>query len=90
LVRWVANTGARVEGQRVLEEMLATRQPRYVPPEKIAMVYEGLGDREQALQWFEKAVGERSMNTWILPDQRLDAIRADPRFQNLLRQMRLL
>jgi tetratricopeptide (TPR) repeat protein len=82
-------TGARAEGQKVLEEMQELSQRRYVPPEYIAMVYEGLGQRDRALQWFEKAVAERSMNTWILPDPRLDQIRTEPRFKNLMRGMGL-
>jgi tetratricopeptide (TPR) repeat protein len=82
-------TGARDEGRKILAEMQGPRQSRYVPPEYVAMVYEGLGDRERALQWFEKAVAERSMNIWILPDQRLDPIRTDPRFKNLMRRMGL-
>jgi hypothetical protein len=47
-------TGARAEGQKVLEEMQALSQRRYVPPEYIAMVYEGLGDRDRALQWLKR------------------------------------
>lgn len=82
-------TGARGEGQKVLAEIQGLRQSRYVPPEYIAMVYEGLGDRVRAPQWFEKAVAERSMNIWILPDQRLGPIRTDPRFENLMRRMGL-
>jgi tetratricopeptide (TPR) repeat protein len=82
-------TGAPAEGQKVLEEMQGLSQRRYVPPDYIAMVYEGLGERDRALQWFEKAVAERSINGWILPDPRLDPIRTEPRFQNLMRQMGL-
>jgi hypothetical protein len=82
-------TGAREEGRKVLAEMLALSRSRYVPPDYIAMVYEGLGDRDQAIKWYDKAVEERSMNIWILPDQRLDNIRSDPRFQRLVRRMGL-
>ena len=82
-------SGARAEGQKVLEEMQSLSQRRYVPPEYIAIVYEGLGERERALQWFEKAYSERSMNGWILPDPKLDQIRTEPRFKNLMRRMRL-
>ena len=82
-------TGARDEGRKVLAEMQALSQTRYVPPDFIAMVYEGLGDRDQAIKWYEKAVEERSMNIWVLPDQRLDPNRSDPRFQNLMRRMGL-
>jgi len=83
-------TGAREEGRKILAEMQALSNARYVPPDFIAMVYEGLGDRDQALKWYEKAVEERSINTWVLPDQRLDPIRSDLRFQNLMRRMGLL
>jgi tetratricopeptide (TPR) repeat protein len=83
-------TGARDEGRKVLAEMQSLSRSRYVPPDYIAMVYEGLGDRERALQWYEKAVDERCINLWVLPDQRLDPIRSDPRFRNLMRRMGLL
>jgi hypothetical protein len=82
-------SGARSEGQKVLEEMRGLSQRRYVPPEYIAVVYEGLGERDRALQWFEKAYAERSMNGWILPDPRLDRIRTEPRFKILMRRMGL-
>ena len=82
-------SGARAEGRKVLEEMQGLPQRRYVPPQYMAVVYEGLGERELALQWFEKAYAERSMNGWILPDPRLDQIRTEPRFKNLMRRMGL-
>ena len=85
----LAVTGDRTGGHKVLEQMLALSKHRHVPPEKIALVYEGLGDRERALQWFEKACSERSVNIWHLPDPRLDELRADPRFRDILRRMGL-
>ena len=83
-------SGDRVEGQKVLGEMQRLARQRYVPPEYIAIVYEGLGQRDRALQWFEKAYGERSMNGWMLPDPRLDQIRTAPRFKDIMRRMGLL
>lgn len=80
-------TGDRAGGHQVLEEMLQMSQRRNVPPEYIAIVYEGLGERDHAIEWFERAYKERSMNGWILPDQRLDAIRSDPRFKDIMRRM---
>ncbi len=82
-------TGAHAEGQKVLDEMLGLTKNRYVPPEFIAVVYEGLGERDKALQWFEKACSERSMHAWILSDPRLDQIRTEPRFKDLMRRMGL-
>jgi len=82
-------SGARAEGESVLEQMLMLARKRHVPPEYIAIVFEGLGRRERALQWFERAYAERSMNAWILPDLRLDKIRTDPQFKDILRRMGL-
>jgi hypothetical protein len=76
--------GARAEGQQVLDEMLERERTSYVPPDHIAMAYEGLGQRQQALRWYEKAFDERSINWWIIPDPQLDSLRADPRFQAIL------
>ena len=73
----------------MLAEMQAWSQSRYVPPDYIAMEYEGLRERDQAIRWYEKAVDQRSMSIWLLPDQRLDPIRSDPRFKGLLRRMGL-
>jgi tetratricopeptide (TPR) repeat protein len=82
-------TGDKVGARKVLAHMKSLSEQRYVPPDYFAVVYEGLGEREQALQWFEKAYQERSINTWFLPDPRLDSIRSEPRFKNILRQMGL-
>jgi tetratricopeptide (TPR) repeat protein len=90
LGRGLGVIGAGNEGQKVLADMQSLAQQRYVPPEYFAVIYEGLGEREQALRWFEKAYAERSMNIWILPDPQLDGIRSHPRFQKILRGMGLL
>ena len=82
-------TGDQTGGHKVLEQMLTFCKQRHVPPEYIAIVYEGLGERGRALQWFEKAYSERSMNIWLLPDPRLDGIRAEPRFREIMRRMGL-
>jgi len=82
-------TGDRAGGYKVLLQMVALSKQSYVPPEYIAMVYEGLGERGRALQWFEKACSERSINIWLLPDPRLDQIRKEPRFREILRRMGL-
>jgi tetratricopeptide (TPR) repeat protein len=89
LGRILGVSGARSEGRKILGEMQQRSQRRYVPPEQIAMVYEGLGERDHAIQWFEKAYTERSINIWFLPDPALDSIRSDPRFKKILQRMGL-
>ncbi|MGH2396099.1 MAG: TPR end-of-group domain-containing protein [bacterium] len=52
--------------------------------------YTGLGDKERALEWLEKAFEDRSWEMIRLKiDPRLDPLRADPRFQDMLRRMGL-
>jgi TolB-like protein/DNA-binding winged helix-turn-helix (wHTH) protein/Tfp pilus assembly protein PilF len=85
----LAVTGARAEARSVLDKMLSLSKRRYVPPSFIAVVYVGLGDRDRAFQWFEKGFAERSMHAWVLPDPRLDSIRTEPRFRNLMWRMGL-
>ena len=42
-------SGDRAGGQRVVDEMLSLSHRGYVSPEYIAMAYEGVGQRQQAL-----------------------------------------
>jgi hypothetical protein len=54
----------------------------------IALIHTGLRERDEAFQWLEKAFQERSpMLAWAKVDPRLDCLRPDPRFQDLLRRM---
>jgi hypothetical protein len=73
----------------VIAELLETAGHRYVSPYDVATVYAGLGDREQALAWLERAFEDRSgwLAWWLKVDPKFDTLRADPRFQNLLRRI---
>jgi len=63
---------------------------RYVSAYDIALVHTGLGDKEQAFEWFEKAYQERSAAlSWLKVDARLDQLRSDPRFADLIRRVGL-
>ena len=56
-----------------------------------ALVYLGLGERDDALRWLEKARQERSpMMAWLKVDPRFDQIRSDPRFQEMMQKVGLL
>jgi TolB-like protein/Tfp pilus assembly protein PilF len=52
--------GRRGEATKVLNELLELNESRYVTPAALAFVYIGLGDRDQAFVWLEKAYQERS------------------------------
>jgi hypothetical protein len=53
-------------------------------------VYAGLGDRDQAFAWLEKAFDERPRTMLSLKiNRRLDPLRSDPRFADLVRRVRV-
>jgi hypothetical protein len=59
-----------------------------MPPFFIALIYAGLGDKDQAFAWLDKAYAERSVwMAWLKVDPKLDSLRADPRFAHLTRRI---
>jgi TolB-like protein/DNA-binding winged helix-turn-helix (wHTH) protein/lipoprotein NlpI len=60
-------------------------QKRFVTSYGYALIYVGLGEKEQALTWLRKAIEERShWLVWIRVDPRFDSLRGDARFQQLV------
>jgi hypothetical protein len=60
----------------------------------MASIYTGLGEKDKAFEWLEKAYEERSpggqtLTIGIKVDPHFAALRSDPRFADLLRRMNL-
>lgn len=90
----VAYTEALIGRQaeaRVIAQRLEEQSPkRYVPPYWIALVYTGLGDKERAFFWLDKAYQERaSWMVYLKEYSDFDPLRSDPRFQDLLKKVNL-
>jgi serine/threonine-protein kinase len=80
--------GRTAEANRLLENLIERSQQKYVPPYEIGMVYLGLGQKDRAFEWFEKAFVERSgWMAYLKVDPRLDPVRTDPRYADLLRRV---
>jgi DNA-binding winged helix-turn-helix (wHTH) protein/TolB-like protein/Tfp pilus assembly protein PilF len=80
----------RAEAVKILDELKAVSQQRYVPSSEIAAIYVGLGEREQALHWLRKALEERAFHLIYLKVRpEFDPLRSDPRFADLLRHIDL-
>ncbi len=82
--------GKRAEAQRVLDELLARGRRSYVSSYDIALVHAGMGEKDQALAWLEKAYEER--NGWLgflNVEPRLDSLREEARFTALLSKVGL-
>jgi serine/threonine protein kinase/tetratricopeptide (TPR) repeat protein len=85
-----ALSGRTAEANKMLEELMGRAKTEYVSPYDIASVYAGLGDREKALAWLEKAVQERDLAIISLKvDLYWDRLRDDARFADLLRRVGL-
>jgi TolB-like protein/DNA-binding winged helix-turn-helix (wHTH) protein/tetratricopeptide (TPR) repeat protein len=85
-----AAAGRPDEARKITEEMVKLSTKRYVCAYEVATTYAGLGDRESAFLWLRKSLDERAdCSPWIAADPKLDSLRAEPRFQDLLRRLGL-
>ena len=77
--------GKRREARDILAKLNTLAQKKYVTPYGVALVYDGLGEKDQALSWLDKALDDRShWLVWIRLDPRWDAIRDEPRFKRIV------
>ena len=81
----LATLGRTAEAREVLQTLEEGSRARYVPPMTVALVHAGLGDRERAFEWLERAFSAHDVHLVFLPvDPRWAAYRTDPRFIDLL------
>jgi TolB-like protein/Tfp pilus assembly protein PilF len=85
-----AVSGRQEQAQKIVETFTAAARKRYIPPTYFAIVFAGLGQKEKALEWLEKAYQDRAdLLTWVNVEPMMDDVRFDPRFQNLIRKIGL-
>ena len=84
-----ASTGRSTEAQKMLREWRHKSESDYISPYMIATVYASLEEKDKAFEYLEKAYQEGSSDLpyFLRADLRIDSLRSDPRFQNLLRRM---
>jgi TolB-like protein/Tfp pilus assembly protein PilF/tRNA A-37 threonylcarbamoyl transferase component Bud32 len=82
--------GRRADAERTIARLLARRRDGFVPAASLAMAYAGLKNEEETLRWLEAGVEDHSeMLVFIAVDPYYDWIRPHPRFQAVLRRLRL-
>ena len=82
-----AVSGRRNEAVRILND-LTKRSNGSSDAAEIALIHAGLGEKDQAMAWLEKAFSERFIPSVLLRPG-FDALRSDPRFQNLVHRIGL-
>lgn len=82
--------GQRADAEKIIGELSARSAHEYIDPTLIAYVYSGLGDKDQAFAWMEKAYQDRSgLILWLQIEPHFDKVRSDPRFADLVHRMGL-
>jgi eukaryotic-like serine/threonine-protein kinase len=85
-----ARAGRKSDAAKILDELLQLSRQGYSVSYDIALVYWGLGDKNQALEWLERAYEERSsFLDEIKVDPKWDGLRSDPRFVALMKKVGL-
>ncbi len=80
-----AQLGNRAEAQRVLDELAAASKRGYTPAFYFAMVYAGLGDKDRAFTWLDKAYDERFARlAYLRQEEFWSPIRGDARYAKLV------
>ena len=87
----LARSGQREEAEAVLARLIASRATRYVSPYTLGSICCALGDADRSLQYLEQAFQERDpMMVSLRVHWRLDPLRGDPRFTDLMRRVGLV
>ncbi len=84
-----ARAGNKAEAEKLLAQLERDAKTKYVSPYYFAIVYLGLGDDEQAMNWLEKAFADRSNGlVFMRVEPELDHLRTNPRFLGLQQRLR--
>jgi serine/threonine protein kinase/tetratricopeptide (TPR) repeat protein len=88
LAQVYAQSGRREEALNILDILLEKSENEYIPLHEIALIYKALGRREQALAYLNKAA-EEQIHTLAAAkmDPRLDSLRVDPLYSEVLEEI---
>ena len=85
-----ALAGRHTEALNLLKELIDLARKQYVSPFAFALVYAGMGKKNQAFAWLDQAYQERaSALPFVKVNPRLISLHSDPRFHRLLRRLGL-
>lgn len=83
-----AVSGHRGDALQEATKLKKMAAQRYVPAIYFALIYTGLGDRDEAFHWMELAVKEKTEYlVYLGSDPLADPLRNDPRFAELMKRV---
>ncbi len=83
-----AVSGRKEEAKELIRDLATRHDENPSADANVALIYVGLGDQDQAMNWLNKAY-EARFNPSILLRPAFDPLRSDARFQDLLRRIGL-
>src|SRR5713101_1931757 len=86
----LAVSGDAAGARKVLADLQHLAQSGYVSSLYFAGVYTGLGEKQTALDWLDKAYKERNDRlVYLNVDPMADPLRSEPRFRDLMKRLHL-
>jgi len=85
-----ALAGRKAEARQIADELAPRAASGSISPFYLVLVYVGLGEKATALDWLEKAYQAHSGSVrYLKVDRRLEPLRSEPRYQDLMRRVGL-
>ena len=83
-----AMSGKREQALKTIDQLRELSKKRYVSPSQVAMIYTALGDKDKAFEYLEEGNKAHDLNiTRLKVDTRLEKLRSDPRFDDLVKRV---
>lgn len=84
----LAKSGKQDKAKEVLNKLLKLSTERFVPPYHIALIYNGLGEKDKTFEWLEKGYEQHDPKmTFLKVEPKWDNLRSDARFTNLMKRI---
>jgi eukaryotic-like serine/threonine-protein kinase len=85
-----ATAGQPEKARQIAAQLVERSKHHYVCPYEVATIFAGLNDSRSAFEWLRKAQEDRAdCIPWVAADQKLESLRKDPRFQQIVRAVGL-
>jgi eukaryotic-like serine/threonine-protein kinase len=80
-----AMSGNRIKALEMLAQLQKRSSEVFISPYHTAIIYAGMGEKDQAFAWLEKALAEGDGSLILMKiDPGLDTLRSDPRYADLV------